>query len=131
GVRGRDQRELGPLAPRPHAVRQSRGPPRSRARGRAGRGSRTAPIAGCARGPAPDFGPRHRERLRVPAHARRRPRQPGPAPVGLSLIHQPGLPDPTGLLRVSYAWPLGPTVERARLSLSYTRALDLLTRPGP
>ena len=51
--------------------------------------------------------------------------------VGLSLIHQPGLPDPTGLLRVSYAWPLGPTVERARLSLSYTRALDLLTRPGP
>ncbi|HEY2953999.1 MAG TPA: hypothetical protein VGK89_01975 [Candidatus Eisenbacteria bacterium] len=46
--------------------------------------------------------------------------------AGASLLWRPGLPDPTGFVRASYAWPLGPGREPARFTLSWSRAIDLV-----
>jgi len=46
--------------------------------------------------------------------------------AGVSLFYQPGVPEPGGFLRLSYAWPLGPGYGSRRLLVSYTRALDLV-----
>jgi hypothetical protein len=46
--------------------------------------------------------------------------------AGIALLYRPGLPDPSGILRFDYAWPLGPRDDRARFAFSYTRAIDLL-----
>jgi hypothetical protein len=45
--------------------------------------------------------------------------------VGVSLHYQPGIPDPTDLMRFDVAWPVGSHASGPRLSVSYTRALDL------
>jgi len=50
--------------------------------------------------------------------------------AGASLLWRPGLPDPAGFVRASYAWPLGPGREGARFTLSYSRALDLVEPLG-
>jgi hypothetical protein len=46
--------------------------------------------------------------------------------AGVSLLYQPGLPDPTSLLRVDWAMPFGPRGRESRLSFGYTRAVALL-----
>ena len=46
--------------------------------------------------------------------------------AGFSLLYQPGVPDATGFLRLSFAWALGPKRDVDRLSISYSRAFDLL-----
>jgi hypothetical protein len=46
--------------------------------------------------------------------------------AGLSVLYQPGLPDPSDFVRIDVAWPLGPGGLEPRLSVSYTRAVDLL-----
>ncbi len=46
--------------------------------------------------------------------------------AGVSLIYQPGIPDPLRLVRLNLAWPLGPGSTGMRMSLTYSRALDLL-----
>ena len=46
--------------------------------------------------------------------------------VGLSLLYRPGMPDENAYLRVNLAWPVGLHGGRARWSVSYSRALDLL-----
>jgi hypothetical protein len=48
--------------------------------------------------------------------------------AGVSIIYQPGFPDPTTLLRLNYAWALGTARESTHLSISFMRALDLLRR---
>ncbi len=50
--------------------------------------------------------------------------------AGIALLYRPGIPDPTGFVRLNYAWPLGPTIEQARFTVSYTRAMDLLRPLG-
>lgn len=50
--------------------------------------------------------------------------------VGVSLIYQPGIPDPTSAIRLNYAIPIGPIRDGARLSLSFTRAFDVLRSSG-
>ncbi len=50
--------------------------------------------------------------------------------VGLSLIYQPGIPDPTSLIRFNYAWALGPGRDTESWTLSFTRALDLVRPLG-
>jgi hypothetical protein len=51
--------------------------------------------------------------------------------AGVSILYQPGIPDPTWLLRLSRSWALGPARELDRWSISYTRALDLVKPFGP
>jgi hypothetical protein len=46
--------------------------------------------------------------------------------AGFSLVFQPGIPDPLSVLRLSFAWALGPEREEDRFAISFTRALDLL-----
>jgi hypothetical protein len=46
--------------------------------------------------------------------------------AGMALLWRPGLPDPTGFFRFSYAWPLGPDRESARFTASYSRAIQLV-----
>ena len=46
--------------------------------------------------------------------------------VGVSAIYQPGFPEPTAIMRINYAFALGPARESQTLSVSFTRALDLL-----
>ena len=46
--------------------------------------------------------------------------------AGASLLYQPGIPDPTGFIRLNFAFPLGPDRENSRFTLSYSRALDLV-----
>jgi hypothetical protein len=50
--------------------------------------------------------------------------------VGASLIYQPGIPDPTSLVRFNFARALGPAREHIRFSISYSRALDLVKPLG-
>jgi hypothetical protein len=50
--------------------------------------------------------------------------------AGVSLIYQPGIPDPLSLMRLNCAWPVGPDHGPARLSIEFTRALDLTRAPG-
>jgi hypothetical protein len=42
----------------------------------------------------------------------------------------PGLPDPAGFFRFSYAWPLGPARESARFTATYSRAISLVKPIG-
>jgi hypothetical protein len=46
--------------------------------------------------------------------------------AGISLLYRPGIPDPNGFLRFSYAWPLGPSAESGRFTITFARGLDLL-----
>ena len=46
--------------------------------------------------------------------------------AGVSLLYQPGLPDPTDFVRVNLAWALGPGQGGNRVSVSFGRALDML-----
>jgi hypothetical protein len=46
--------------------------------------------------------------------------------AGGALLWRPGLPDPAGFFRFSYAWPLGPDRESARFTATYSRALALV-----
>jgi hypothetical protein len=48
--------------------------------------------------------------------------------AGAALLWRPGIPDPTGFLRFSYALPLGPDRESSRFKISYSRALGMLRR---
>lgn len=50
--------------------------------------------------------------------------------AGVALLYRPGIPDPAGFMRLEYAWPLGPSIEKARFTMSYTRAMDLLRPLG-
>jgi len=50
--------------------------------------------------------------------------------AGGALLWRPGLPDPAGFFRFSYAWPLGPARESARFTATYSRALALVKRIG-
>jgi len=50
--------------------------------------------------------------------------------TGVSVIYQPGIPSPTSLVRLTYAWPLGPDRESSRFSLSFTHAMDFLRTFG-
>lgn len=46
--------------------------------------------------------------------------------TGASLIYQPGVPDPTSLLRLTVIWPVGPGSHETRIRVGYTRAMGLL-----
>jgi hypothetical protein len=46
--------------------------------------------------------------------------------AGVSLLYRPGLPNPNQYVQVSWAWPIGPHAQGARISLNYTRGLDLV-----
>jgi len=46
--------------------------------------------------------------------------------VGMSLLYQPGLPEPSDFLRVSIAWPVGAHSGGNRVSVAFGRAMDLL-----
>jgi len=48
--------------------------------------------------------------------------------VGVQVLYRPGFPETDGYLRVSYAWPLGPTERSGRWMFTYSRALDLVDR---
>lgn len=50
--------------------------------------------------------------------------------VGVSLSYQPGIPDPTMLMRINYAVPLGPDREHEKWTISFTRAIDLVRPLG-
>jgi hypothetical protein len=50
--------------------------------------------------------------------------------AGAALLWRPGLPDPSGFFRFSYAWPLGPARESARFTATYSRALALVKPIG-
>ncbi len=50
--------------------------------------------------------------------------------AGAAVMWRPGLPDPTGLFRFSYAWPLGPARESAGFTATYSRALVLVKPIG-
>jgi len=50
--------------------------------------------------------------------------------AGGALLWRPGLPDPAGFFRFSYAWPLGPERESARFTATYSRALALVKPIG-
>ena len=50
--------------------------------------------------------------------------------AGAALLWRPGLPDPAGFFRFSYAWPLGPDRESARFTATYSRALALVKPIG-
>jgi hypothetical protein len=46
--------------------------------------------------------------------------------AGASLLYRPGIPYDDGYFRLNYAHPIGANAGKARWSLSYSRALDLL-----
>lgn len=46
--------------------------------------------------------------------------------AGVSLLYRPGIPDPNGFLRFSYAWPLGASDDPGRFTITFARGLDLL-----
>lgn len=46
--------------------------------------------------------------------------------LGVSVLYRPGIPDPNGFLRFSYAWPLGPSDQSGRFTITFARGLDLL-----
>jgi hypothetical protein len=46
--------------------------------------------------------------------------------VGMSLLYQPGLPEPSDFMRVSVAWPVGAHAGGNRVSVAFGRAMDLL-----
>ena len=48
--------------------------------------------------------------------------------AGVSVIYQPGIPNPTSLVRLHCAWPLGPGGGPARFSLSFSPAMDFLRK---
>jgi hypothetical protein len=48
--------------------------------------------------------------------------------AGVQVLYRPGIPEADGYLRISYAWPLGPTDREGRWAVSYSRALDLVDR---
>ncbi|MBI1799309.1 MAG: hypothetical protein HYR73_06445 [Candidatus Eisenbacteria bacterium] len=50
--------------------------------------------------------------------------------AGLSLIWQPGFPDPTSLGRINVAWPVGSATGSPRVTLTFSRALFLLAPLG-
>jgi len=50
--------------------------------------------------------------------------------AGGALLWRPGLPDPAGFFRFSYAWPLGPPRESAGFTASYSRAIALVKPIG-
>ena len=50
--------------------------------------------------------------------------------AGGALLWRPGLPDPAGFFRFSYAWPLGPARESAGFTASYSRAIALVKPIG-
>jgi hypothetical protein len=52
------------------------------------------------------------------------------AEAGGALLWRPGLPDPAGFFRFSYAWPLGPARESARFTATYSRAIALVKPIG-
>ena len=50
--------------------------------------------------------------------------------AGVALAWQPGVPEPTSLLRLSLAWPLDERPKRGKLTVTFTRALTLIQVPG-
>jgi len=46
--------------------------------------------------------------------------------VGLSLMYQPGFPEPTTFVRFNWAAPVGPGAHGSKLTLALTRGLDLV-----
>lgn len=46
--------------------------------------------------------------------------------AGVSLLYRPGMPDENAYFRLNLAWPVGPHGGDRRLSVSYSRAMDLL-----
>jgi surface antigen Omp85-like protein len=50
--------------------------------------------------------------------------------AGGALLWRPGIPDPAGFFRFSYAWPLGPARESARFTATYSRAVALVKSIG-
>jgi hypothetical protein len=50
---------------------------------------------------------------------------------GFSLMWRPGVPDPAGFLRFSFAWPTGPDHEGGRASVTWARGLDLFRPREP
>jgi hypothetical protein len=46
--------------------------------------------------------------------------------AGISLLYRPGLPDPASFVKINWAWPTGPAHGGARLSVAYTRGVDLV-----
>lgn len=46
--------------------------------------------------------------------------------AGVGLAWRPGLPDPEFMLRIEYAWPIGPDAREPRLTFAFQRYLDLL-----
>jgi hypothetical protein len=48
--------------------------------------------------------------------------------AGVQILYRPGFPETDGYLRISYAWPLGPTDRSGRWMFTYSRALDLVDR---
>lgn len=46
--------------------------------------------------------------------------------AGVSVMYQPGIPDPTMFVRFNWAWPLGPDSTPMRFSVTVQRGLDLL-----
>ncbi len=46
--------------------------------------------------------------------------------TGASLIYQPGIPDPTSMLRLDVIWPVGAGSHETRIRVGYTRAMGLL-----
>ena len=50
--------------------------------------------------------------------------------AGASLLYRPGLPDPSGFMRLSWAYALGPGRGGARFTVSYSRGVDLVRPLG-
>ncbi len=50
--------------------------------------------------------------------------------AGLALLYRPGLPDPNGFVRVSWANALGPYAGGSRITISYSRGVDLVQPPA-
>ena len=48
--------------------------------------------------------------------------------VGLSLMYQPGIPDPTMFMRFNAAFALGPWSHAPHYTVSLSRGLDLVHR---
>ncbi len=46
--------------------------------------------------------------------------------AGVSILYRPGLPDPSTYLEIGWGWPLGAHSGPARLSVSYSRGVDLV-----
>ena len=46
--------------------------------------------------------------------------------AGISLLYQPGIPDAQSLIRVNYAFPLGPLRESTHWTITFSHAIDLV-----